>query len=96
MTSDKISEVANIIEEFEQNCELKYQNIIDVSFQRRMGEGSSYEIHVEIEENGNAPPTSFTYCHSVAEFGREHGLYLWDTITDWEKETVTLRFRFND
>lgn len=98
MSKENSNEIGTIIESFENECNPTYQNIIDVYCDRGSDKNGEivYEIHVTIEDNNEAPPGSNTYCHTVADFGRERGLFLWDTVSNWMDRTVTLRFRFQD
>lgn len=97
ITHERMQECSKIIQEFRDKCNPKYENITDIYWDRGT-EGTEIvcEIHVKIEQSEDAYPGSDTYCYPVANFGRKHGLFLWDTGTDWENETVTLRFRFQD
>lgn len=94
---ENFNQIGSIIVDFEENCNPDFQNIIDVFWDRGAdGNEIVHEIHVEIEDAGKAMSFQNTYCYPVAEFGRERGLYLWDTVTNWEDKTVTLRFRFEE
>lgn len=96
MSNDKLNQIGEIIKAFQEKCNPTYLNITNVYWDRRMTEEVEIEpeIHVEIEEPEDTPSNASTYCHPVAEFGREQGLFLWDTVTNWEEQTVRLRFRF--
>jgi hypothetical protein len=90
--------ISSVINEFQSNCNPTYLDIDRVYWDRGSNDNDEVvpEIHVVIEEAVNAPPGTNTYCHPVAEFGREQGLFLWDTVTNWEEQTVTLRFQFEE
>lgn len=97
-TPERMQNCSKIIEEFQNKCDPDYQNILRVYWDYgidRETEEKVVEIHVEIQEGENTSVNS-TYCYPVANFARERGLYLWDTVTNWEQEVVRLRFRFED
>lgn len=82
--------------DFRNDCDPQFINVKEVHHDRGgSSDGVVLEIHVVIENNGESSVNdSSLYCYPVAEFGRERGLFLWDTVTNWEEETKTLRFRF--
>lgn len=97
MKKENYNELGKIIHEFKNDCEPQFLNVTDAFWNRGSeNEEVVYEIHVVIKEGKNAPSNTCTYCSPVADFGRERGLYLWDTVTDWMNGTITLRFRFEE
>jgi len=49
-----------------------------------------YRVCVVVEDIGNFS----TFVFPIAEFGRKQGLFLFDTVSNWEDETVKLRFGY--
>lgn len=97
ISQDNFSKISSIITEFRNECNPQFLNVKEVFWDRGTdGEEIVYEVHVVIEEDDEGPKHLNTYCYPVANFGRERGMYLYDTVANWDDETVTLRFRFED
>lgn len=96
MSENNFDRVDDIVMDFRKNCNPQYIEVLNAYWDTGVeDEEKVFEIHVEVEEEKRGIDSS-TYTYPVADFGREHGLYLWDTVTDWEREKITLRFRFDD
>lgn len=89
---DKIREVADAAQTFEQEFNHDYLTIEEAYYDYDAHEGGplpQYRTHVVIKDK-DAYETTYTY--PVHDFGVEQGLYLFDTVTNWEEKTITLRF----
>jgi len=90
---DKRNKVYEIVQEFKDDCEPMFIEVIDAYCDIKHyedGEFPQYEIHVVIEDDFDYEDN--TYCYPVAEFGRDRGLFLFDTVTNWQENKITLRF----
>lgn len=92
--TDKIQRIYEIAQEFEQDFENEFLEVVETFHEYEatdVGDFPQYRVHVKIQEKDFSIYTN-QYCYPVAEFGRERGLFLFDTVTDWEEKTITLRF----
>jgi len=90
--NNKIQEVADAAQAFEEDFEHDYLSVEEAYYEYDADDGGSlpqYRTHVVISDV-NDYETTYTYL--VRDFGVEQGLYLFDTVTNWEDRTVTLRF----
>jgi len=90
---EKRKRVYEIVQEFKDNCEPMFFEVIDAYCDIKHyedGEFPQYEIHVIIKDEFDCEDD--TYCYPVAEFGRDRGLFLFDTVTNWQENKITLRF----
>ena len=90
---DKRNRVYKIVQEFKKDCDPMFIKVIDAYCDIKNyddGEFPQYEIDVIIEDGSGYEDN--TYCYPVAEFGRERGLFLFDTVSNWQENKVTLRF----
>jgi hypothetical protein len=97
MNQANFNKIGEIVRDFEENAGTRFLNVKEAFWNRGAdGEEIVYEVHVVIEESKEITARVNTYCYPAADFGRERGLYLYDTVVNWNDETVTLRFRFEE
>jgi len=91
---DKRNRVYEIVQEFKDDCSPKFIELLEVYCDIKYYEDDEmpqYEIHVVIKDKDHQEYDN-TYCYPVAEFGRDRGLFLFDTVSNWQEGKVTLRF----
>jgi len=91
---EEVSEVVMAFRNDFNNPELNVNEVTYCTGKDRKRENEVYEIHVIVEDVRQNVET--TYCYPVANFGRDMGLYLFDTVSLWWEETVKMRFRFEE
>lgn len=92
--SEKVNDIYECAEYFAQNFEHDYFEVVEAwhEYDRiQSGILPQYRVIVEIQDTWDTDHND-TYCYPVADYGREMGLYLVDTVTCWQDETVRLRF----
>jgi len=95
--NNKIQEVADKAMAFEQEFEHQFLEVVDVYYDYMHddeGDLPQYQTHVVVQDKKRDSDDMYgaTYTYPVHDFGVEQGLYLFDTVTNWEDRTVTLRF----
>jgi len=94
--AEAINHISECKQSFEQNFENDYLNIVETFFDYDRvvnGPMPQYRVRVVIEDEWRSQYES-TYTYPVAEFGRDLGLFLFDTVTHWEEEEVELRLGY--
>lgn len=94
--ADAVNRVFECKEQFEQYFEDDYIDIVETYHEYDRTEKMpfpQYRVRVVIEDEWESVYES-TYTYPVAEFGRNLGLFLFDTVTYWDKEEVELRFGY--
>jgi len=98
MTDKKpVHQIHECAQVFKQEFENDYLNIVGVFHQYDnidSGPLPQYRVHVTIEDEWKSEYEP-SYTYPVAEFGRSLGLFLFDTVTKWEDNQITLRFGYN-
>lgn len=93
--NNKVNELNVIAQQFEEEFDSEFYEIVETSYDYKPedydGEFPEYELHVVIQEK-NHKNYSNAYTYPAAQFGRDRGLFLFDTVTNWTDNTITLRF----
>jgi len=95
MNTNPIDHTIEAIDDLK-NLDPEFLEIVDIYYEYEITDEADfpqYRAHVVIEDDG--PGSSGTYCYPIAEYAREEwDLFLFDTVTNWDEETVTLRFGY--
>jgi hypothetical protein len=95
--NDKIQEVADAAQKFKDEFNHEFLEVKEVFYDYMPddeGDLPQYQTHVVVQDKKRDSDDMYgrTYTYPVRDFGVERGLYLFDTVTDWNDRTVTLRF----
>ena len=93
--NETVNEIYEIAQEIK-DVETDFYRVIESSHHYERYEDlefPQYRVHVKIEPKEFKEYQS-SYCYPIANIGREHGLFLFDTVTDWEGKTILLRFGY--
>lgn len=92
MDNTKVQWVYDAAEEFDNGIESDFIEVVSSWHEADVANPNSlpqYRVHVTVRDTSGI---GSSYCYPAAERGREMGLYLFDTVTNWGDDTVTLRF----
>ena len=94
--NDAITHIYEVAQKME-NVQTYFHRVVESSHHYERHEDTDfpqYRVHVEIKQK-DFKEYHNDYCYPFAEIGREYGLFLFDTVTNWKDKTITLRFGYD-
>ena len=90
---NKVSQVASVGEKM-RDFETEFIKVLNVNIHRNGETESEFpdvELHIEVTDKKENYGSTYTYPISEEVKSHNDDMYLFDTVTNWDVETVTLR-----